>query len=284
MNLDADSTPLRDPIFIAAFEGWNDAADAATSVIDHLLETWDGDLFAELDPDEFYDFQQVRPVMHQDETGHAELIWPTPTVFLISNERLQRDFLVLRAFEPNFRWREFCKAVLDLVMTAGVREVYLMGALLADVAHSRPVPISGSTNNPFVQERLSVNSSGYVGPVGITSALASEAQAAGLLVTSLWAAVPHYTAEPPCPKASLALLIALDEAMDVPLPQEPLRELAEAWQRGADELMDDDDLREYVQSLEENRDGDDSSEVSGDAIAREFERYLRRRDREEPNS
>ena len=174
--------------------------------------------------------------------------------------------------------------MLDLVMTAGVREVYLMGALLADVAHSRPVPISGSTNNPFVQERLSVNSSGYVGPVGITSALASEAQAAGLLVTSLWAAVPHYTAEPPCPKASLALLIALDEAMDVPLPQEPLRELAEAWQRGADELMDDDDLREYVQSLEENRDGDDSSEVSGDAIAREFERYLRRRDREEPNS
>ena len=280
MNLEAPVPQLRDPLLVAAFEGWNDAADSATTVIDHLLESWDFEVFAELDPDEFYDFQQVRPMLHSDDGHNRELIWPTPTMFLVSDPGLPRDVLLLRAFEPNFRWRDFCQRILALATGVGVRELYVLGALLADVPHTRPIPITSSTNDPEQGETLPGQPSGYVGPVGITSVLADVATKVGVSATSLWAAVPHYTAEPPCPKASLALLVALDDASGLSLPMEPLRELAEAWQRGADELMNDDDLREYVQSLEENRDADDSPETSGDAIAKEFERYLRRRDRD----
>lgn len=280
MNLEAPVPQLRDPLLVAAFEGWNDAADSATTVIDHLLESWDFEVFAELDPDEFYDFQQVRPILHTDDGQNRELIWPTPTLFLVTDPDLPRDVLLLRASEPNFRWREFCQRIISLATEVGAQELFVLGALLADVPHTRPIPITSSTNHPDLGAALPGQPSGYVGPVGITSVLADAAAQTGMWATSLWAAVPHYTAEPPCPKASLALLVALDEASGLTLPMEPLRELAEAWQRGADDLMNDDDLRDYVQSLEENRDADESPETSGDAIAKEFERYLRRRDRD----
>lgn len=280
MNDDVPSNPMRDPLMIAAFEGWNDAADSASAVIDHLLESWNFEVFAELDPDEFYDFQQVRPMLHSDDGTSRELIWPAPTVFLVSDPSLPRDVLLLRAFEPNFRWRDFCQRILALTTAVGARELYVLGALLADVPHTRPIQITSSSNDPDLNDTLPGQPSNYVGPVGITSVLADAAAQAGMLATSLWATVPHYTAEPPCPKASLALLVALDEASGLSLPMEPLRDMAEAWQRGADELMSDDDLREYVRSLEENSDSEQSPETSGDAIAKEFERYLRRRDRD----
>ena len=280
MNIEPVPRALRDPMLIAAFEGWNDASDSATTVIDHLLETWDFDVFAELDPDEFYDFQQVRPMMHSHEENHREIIWPTPTMYVLEDERLPRDVLILRAPEPNFHWREFCQRVIALATALGTREVYLLGALLADVPHTRPIPITATSNDPDLAESLADRRSFYIGPVGITSVLAEAAASAGLTTTSFWAAVPHYTAEAPCPKASLALLEALDEASGVALPHDALRDLSEAWQRGADELMHDQDLREYVESLEESRDADELPHTSGDAIAKEFERYLRRRDRD----
>ncbi len=280
MTSDPVAPKLRNPLLIAAFEGWNDAGDSATTVIDHLLDSWDSDVVAELDPDDFYDFQQVRPVVHSDDGNVRELIWPTPTIFLASDPTLTRDVLILRAFEPNFRWREFCHRVIALAQGLGTTEVYVLGALLADVPHTRPVPITSLSSDPQLQESLPGQRPSYVGPVGITNVLFEQAAEAGMSATSFWAAVPHYTAEPPCPKASLALLLALDEASGLPLPQGALRELAEAWQRGADELMADEELREYVQSLEESRDADELPQTSGDAIAKEFERYLRRRDRD----
>lgn len=277
MSLD-DIPPLRDPWLLAAFEGWNDAADAASGVVAHLIEEWDADLLVELDPEDYYDFQVTRPVLHRFDDGDAELIWPAPTIYHARPPHGDRDVLLLTAPEPNFRWRGFCSTVLGVASLAGVTEVITLGSLLADSPHTRPVPISASSNGLSSRVLPDVHESRYSGPVGITSALMAEATKAGLAATSLWAAVPHYLAEPPCPKATLALLGAIEDLLQVPLPQGVLDELTEAWQRGAEDLTErDEEIAEYVQALEAERDTSDLPEASGDAIAREFERYLRRR-------
>lgn len=277
MVTNADQFPVfRDPWMVAAFEGWNDAADAATGTVDHLLEEWDAEILAELDPEDYYDFQAVRPVIQPSESGTRDLIWPTPTVYVARPDAAGRDVLLLRAIEPNYRWRGFCTTVVDLAKAAGVTELVTLGALLADTLHSRSIPVSGTTNDPMMLERLSLEQSRYAGPVGITSALTDIATREGISTASIWAAVPHYLAEPPCPKATLALLGALEDAIGLALPQGVLREMSDAWQRGADELVEQDaELAEYVASLEV--DAAELPEASGDAIAREFERYLRRR-------
>lgn len=273
---------LRNPWLLAAFEGWNDAADAATSTVDHLLEQWDAEVFAELDPEDFYDFQAVRPVLAPSESGVREIIWPTPTLYLAQPPHHDRDVLLLRAVEPNYRWQTFSSTVVELARRAGVQELITLGALLADVPHTRPVPVTATTNDPVMMERLSLDQSRYAGPIGITTVLTDVAAREGLVTASIWAAVPHYVAEPPCYKATLALLGALEDASGASLPQGVLEEMSEAWQRGADELMsEDEDLADYIRSLETERDAGDLPEASGDAIAREFERYLRRRPTEE---
>jgi hypothetical protein len=276
---DVSIPPLRDTWMVAAFEGWNDAADAASSVIDHLVAEWDAEVLVELDPEEYYDFQVNRPHVHPDEGGTRAIVWPTPTLYLARPPEQQRDVLLFRAPEPNVRWRSFCSTVVGLARLAGVTELVTMGALLADTPHTRPVPVSGSSSDPLLTERLSLQPSTYSGPIGINSVLSETAAIEGIPSLSLWAAVPHYLAEPPCPKATLALLGSLEDAIGVGLPQGSLEELSEAWQRGASEVADaDPDIAEYVQELENERDTSELPEASGDAIAREFERYLRRRD------
>jgi hypothetical protein len=263
---------------VAAFEGWNDAGDAASSVLDHLVTAWDAEVLVELDPEEYYDFQVQRPHVHPDEDGTRLIVWPTPTLYLARPPGANRDVLLFRAPEPNIRWRSFCSTVVGLARLAGVTELVTLGALLADTPHTRPVPVSGSSSDPTLSERLSLRPSTYSGPVGINAVLSETAALEGIPSLSLWAAVPHYLAEPPCPKATLALLGALEDAVSVGLPQGALEDLSEAWQRGADELTEGDpDIAEYVQELENERDTSELPEASGDAIAREFERYLRRR-------
>jgi predicted ATP-grasp superfamily ATP-dependent carboligase len=190
--------------------------------------------------------------------------------------------LLLRAPEPNFRWKAFCSTVIGVAKLAGVTELITLGALLADSPHTRPVPVTGSTTDITLMDRMSLEPSRYTGPVGITTVLNDTASREGIATASLWAAVPHYLAEPPCPKATLALLGALEDAVGMPLPQGVLAEMTEAWQRGAEELTARDaEIAEYVEALENERDTSDLPEASGDAIAREFERYLRRRDNPE---
>ncbi|WP_243697241.1 PAC2 family protein [Aeromicrobium phragmitis] len=269
---------LRRPCLVAAFEGWNDAADAATGTIDHLIEEWDAQEFAEFDAEELYDFQETRPIV-RGEDEERRIFWPTPTVFLARPPHGDRDVLLLRAIEPNYRWRTFSRQVVDLAQRAGVSELVCLGALLADAPHSRPVPVTGSTDDPTMGQRLSLQASRYNGPIGIPTVLADTAHEAGIASASLWAAVPHYLAEPPCPKATFALLGALEDALAQPLPEGSLSELAAAWQRGADDITaSDEELAEYVQALEQERDSAGAPEASGESIAREFERYLRRRD------
>ena len=278
MTSSTDIEPMRDPWMVAAFEGWNDAADAASGTVDHLIEEWDAELLTELDPEEFYDFQVNRPQVRSTEGGGRFITWPAPQIYVARPARLERDVLLLRAPEPNLRWKSFCGSVIEVAKQAGVTELVTLGALLADSPHTRPVPVSGSTTDPTLMERMSLMPSTYTGPIGITSVLNEIASAEGIASASLWAAVPHYLAEPPCPKATLALLGALEDAVGMPLPQGVLAEMAEAWQRGAEELTShDDEIAEYVEALENERDTSELPEASGDAIAKEFERYLRRR-------
>lgn len=280
MTEDSDIPALRDPWMVAAFDGWNDAADAATGVVDHLIEQWDAEILLELDPEEYYVFTEhhLRPQIHQGSDGERAITWPTPRVFVAHPKGTDRDVLLLRAPEPSVRWRAFCSTVVGVAQMAGVTELFTLGALLADTPHTRPVPVSASSSDPDLMDRLMASPSRYTGPVGITSILGEAASDAGIATASIWGAVPHYLAEPPCPKATLALLRSLEDAVGQSLPEGVLVEMAEAWQRGAEEVTEaDSDIAEYVEALESERDTSDLPEASGDAIAREFERFLRRR-------
>lgn len=285
MTADIRLPKLKDPWMVAAFEGWNDAAEAASLVVDHLIETWDAQVLTELDAEDFYDFQVNRPHAHSDGSGARTIVWPTPTIYVATPPGASRDVLLLRAPEPNIRWKTFCSMIVRLAGLAGVNDLVTVGALLADSPHTRPVPLTGSASDPEIDERIGLQSSNYTGPIGITAILNDMAAQEGINAISLWAAVPHYVAEPPCPKATLALLGALEDAVGVALPYGELEELSEAWQRGADELANSDpEIAEYVSELESERATSELPEASGDAIAREFERYLRRRDNNPGNT
>lgn len=269
---------LVDPVVIAAFEGWNDAADAATGVIDHLMDVWNARIVGELDPEEYYDFQVNRPRIAAGEDGKRRITWPTTRVAVASPPGLGRDVVLIRGVEPSMRWRGFCGELMGWVEELGGQLVVTLGALLADTPHTRPIPVSGTASEPDLAERLQVESPTYEGPTGIVGVLQDACVSADIPAVTYWAAVPHYVAQPPCPKATLALLGQLEELLDCSIPLADLPEDARAWERGVDELAEEDDeIADYVRSLEETRDTADLPEASGEAIAREFERYLKRR-------
>jgi predicted ATP-grasp superfamily ATP-dependent carboligase len=278
-----DLANLRDPVVIAAFEGWNDAAEAATGAVDHLIEEWDAELVTAIDPEDYYDFQVNRPQVNFDDEGVRRLTWPTTRVFLARPDDTDRDVLLIRGIEPNMRWRGFCRELLELVDESNAQLVVVLGALLADSPHTRPIPVSASSSDPELTASWSLEPSTYEGPTGITGVFADLCSTLGIPSVSIWSAIPHYIAGTPCPKASLALLGKVEALLDLPIPEGDLPELARAWQRGADELSEEDpEVAEYVASLEEQRDTTDLPEASGDAIAAEFERYLRRRNTDRP--
>ena len=267
-----------DAIVIAAFEGWNDAGEAATDAVDHLLAGWRAQLVASMDPEDYYDFQVVRPHVGFDGEGAREISWRTTRIWHCSVGPDERDVLLVTGIEPNLRWRSFCEELLAYLDEIGATQLVTLGALLADVPHTRPVPITGVSSDPELAERHSLEPSRYVGPTGIVGVISELAGDAGMQTMSYWAAVPHYVAQPPAPKATLALLGALEDLVGVSIDVRTLPEDAKAWERGVDELASDDsDVADYVRSLEEERDTADLPEATGDAIAREFERYLKRR-------
>jgi hypothetical protein len=254
---------MHQPVLVAAFEGWNDAAEAATGVIDHILERFPGQRFAEVDPEDYYDFQVNRPIISVGERGVREITWPS-TAATATAIPDGPELVVVRG--------------IGLAFELDVDRVITIGSLLADTPHTRPVPVTSVASDPALAERLGVELTRYEGPTGIVGALTEGFTRAGIETLSYWAAVPHYVSQSPCPKATLALLRALEDALDITLPPGDLEEEALAWERGVNELAhDDDEVAEYVRSLEEARDTADLPEASGDAIAREFERYLRRR-------
>src|SRR6478672_9233392 len=271
--------PLRSPVMVAAFEGWNDAADAASGVVDHLLDVWDSRLVAVMDPEDFYDFQVNRPTVGPDEHGQRRITWPSTQISVASPPGSERDVILLRGIEPNMRWRQFCAELLAAADDLGTELVVTMGALLADTPHTRPIPVTGTATEPELVDRLVLEQSTYEGPTGILGVFNDACTQLDIPSVSYWAAVPHYVAQPPCPKATLALLGQLEELLQAPMPIGDLADDARAWERGVDELAaEDEDVADYVRALEETRDTAELPEASGEAIAREFERYLKRRD------
>ena len=274
--------PLRSPVLIAAFEGWNDAADAATAAVDHLLDVWNGELVAVIDPEDFYDFQVNRPTVSSGDDGGRRITWPSSQLSIASPPGSDRDVILLRGIEPNMRWRQFCAELLAGADELGAALCVTLGALLADTPHTRPIPVSGTTTDVDLRERLDLEESTYEGPTGIVGVFQDACVSTGMPAVSIWAAVPHYVAQPPCPKATLALLGMVEDVLGLTIPLGDLAEDAKAWERGVDELAaEDDEIGEYVRALEESRDTADLPEASGEAIAREFERYLKRRQRPE---
>jgi PAC2 family len=287
-----DIGELASPVAIAGFEGWNDAGEAASGVVNHLGIAWQATPIGAIDPEDFYDFQVNRPVV-EIEDGHTQrLIWPT-TRFSLARARppeesgpsvpptgLSRDVVLVHGIEPNMRWRAFSEEITRGLESLGVNLVILLGALLADAPHTRPVPVSvGSSNMKLAADAVArgVGRVDYKGPTGILGVLQHTCSAASIPAVSLWAQVPHYVAQPPSPKATLALLRGVEDILDAPLPLADLPEEARAWERGVDELAQSDaEVADYVRTLEEAKDAMELPEASGDAIAREFERYFRR--------
>ena len=273
---------LRDPVVLAAFEGWNDAAEAASGALDHLARVWGETPLGELDPEEYHDFQVNRPVTGFDEDGRRRITWPTTRLAWVRPPGSERDVVLVHGIEPSMRWRSYTAELLDRAAAVGARTVVTLGALLADVPHTRPIPITSTGDGPST-EHLALEPSRYEGPTGIVGVVAEAAAERGLASISLWAAVPHYVGQSPSPKAVLALLGRVEEVLGAPVPLEDLAEEAEAWERGVDELAgEDEEIGEYVQQLEQAKDTAELPEASGEAIAREFERYLRRRGDEGP--
>jgi predicted ATP-grasp superfamily ATP-dependent carboligase len=269
---------LTSPVIIAAFEGWNDAGEAASGVINHLSLAWQATPAGAIDPEDYYDFQVTRPVTEVAEGRTERLVWPTTRLLAAKQEATDRDLLLVHGIEPNMRWRGFCSELVTSFSELGIELVVLLGALLADSPHTRPVPVAAAASDPALAADLRAEPVDYKGPTGIVGVLQHACADAGIPAVSLWASVPHYVAQPPCPKATLALIRGVEDVLDVSLPLADLPQEARAWERGVDELAEQDtEVADYVRTLEEAKDATDLPEASGDAIAREFERYLRRR-------
>jgi proteasome assembly chaperone (PAC2) family protein len=269
---------LRSPVAIAAFEGWNDAADASTAAVEHLEQIWTAKTVSEIDPEEFYDFQVNRPTVALSETDERRIDWPTTRFAAATPPGADHDVVLIRGIEPSTRWRTFCQEVLEVCHSLEVTRVVLLGALLADVPYTRSLPISGSASDKTDIERLNLTPTRYEGPTGIVGVLHDACRRAEVDAVSFWVHVPHYANNPPCPKATLALLHRVEEVLDLPVPMADLAEQSAEWEERLRTAAEQDaELAEYVRELEERAGDDDLRPLSGDEIAQQFERYLRRR-------
>lgn len=266
-----------DPILIAAFEGWNDAGAAATGLVEALIEEWHAEPLGKLDEQEYYDFQVARPQVETTQEGERILVWPGTQLWRARTPG-GRDVILVRGLEPSFNWQEFVAEIVFEATNANVGEFIVLGALLADVPHTRAFPLSISSSSPLTQKERDIPASEYEGPSGITGVLEVIAAAEGFATVSLWVSVPHYVAEPPSPKASLGLARELAVILGEDLDLGSLEAGSREWEQGVSELAGENpDVAGYVSQLEKARDTVDSPLASGDAIAAEFERYLRRR-------
>jgi proteasome assembly chaperone (PAC2) family protein len=268
---------LRRPVLVAGFEGWNDAASAASEAAGWLTRQFGATKIASMDPEEHFDFQSARPTVELVDGVTRDLKWPATEFFAVPVDA--RDLVVLRGVEPNLRWPSFCREVLGVAGETGCEMVVTLGALLADVPHTRPVRVTGATTDPELMASLHLQRSRYEGPTGIVGVLHDTARAAGIASASLWAPVPHYVSTPPNPLATRALLDRLGELLGAPFELGDLDELSQAWQTRVDEVVsEDDDVRTYVGQLEERYDTEAETDVpSGETLAAEVEQFLRDR-------
>lgn len=262
-------------VMIVAFDGWNDAGEAASAAISHLIDLWGGEEVVSISSDEYYDFQVNRPRITVTEEGAREITWPTTRFTASITPSGDRQIVFVRGPEPNMRWRSFVDEIVGIAHDFDVSSVISLGSLLADAPHSRPVPITVIASDADMAQQLELEPSRYEGPTGIVGVLAHAVASAGLTGVSVWAAIPHYVAHGPNPKGTLALLEKLEELLGEEIATGDYPEKAASWQSTVDEMASDDtDISEYVARLEEAVDTTSRPEATGDAIAKEFERYL----------
>ena len=267
-------------MLVVAFEGWNDAGEAASGAVKTLQSVLDLSPIVEIESEDYFDYQFNRPVVANDEDGVRKIVWPSVTLFGPTSDAsadadAESNIFLLLGTEPSRGWKSFSAQIVATLKDSGITGIVMLGALLADVPHTRPISVFVSSENPLVRGDLAVERSGYEGPVGILTVLGEAAENAGIPTLSIWASVPHYVHNAPSPKATLALIEKLEEILDVKIPRGDLADDAATWESGIDALAsEDEDMSTYIGQLEQARDTVDSPEASGEAIAQEFEKYL----------
>jgi proteasome assembly chaperone (PAC2) family protein len=275
---------LTRPILVAAFRGWNDGAQAASLAAGYLAKTWDAERFAEVDPEEFFDFQAARPHVSLEDGLTRRIDWPETVFYHARPDGLDRDVVLLLGIEPNLRWRTFTDLVVGLAEELGVEMLITLGALLADVPHTRSAPVTGSASDEELVQRLGLSASRYEGPTGIVGVLHDLCGKRGIPSASLWAAVPHYVSLTPSPRGALALCERLGGVLGIEIEADELEEAARNYEEQVSEAVaSDEETAAYVDELERRSDQlEDASELpSGDALAAELTRFLRERDEED---
>lgn len=264
-------------VVVAAFDGWNDAGEAASEAVAVLKRSTTYERVFAVDPEMYFDYQYTRPQLTTDAAGRHRLEWPESALYRPA-EPERRPWL-LSGVEPARAWQAFTAEFVDVLLREGVTGVVTLGSMLSDVPHTRPITVTATSDDEEVRVGLGLERGDYEGPVGILSALTDAAGAAGIATAALWASVPHYVAgRTPSPKATLALLERLEPLVGSPLPRADLAAEAARWEASIDAAAaDDDDMAEYIRKLERARDAWDSPDASGEALAQEFQRYLHRR-------
>jgi len=284
-ELTVSSRPeLRRPVLVAAFRGWNDGGQGATLAAGYLAKQWEAERFAEIDPENFYDFQATRPHVSLEEGMTRKLDWPENGFFHAEIPGTGRDAVILLGTEPNLRWKSFAQLVLGLVQDLGVERVVTFGSLLADVPHTRPAPVTAAATDESLMDELGLEPSRYEGPTGIVGVLLDSSRRAGITSLSLWAAVPHYVSLAPSPRAALALVRRFGELMSIDVDVDELEQAANEYSEQVSEAVSaDSDTAAYVEELERRVDmlTAEESLPSGDTLAAELSRFLRERDEQD---
>jgi proteasome assembly chaperone (PAC2) family protein len=279
-----DRPELARPIMVAAFRGWNDGAQAASLAAGYLAKTWGAERFAEVDPENFFDFQATRPHVSLEEGLTRRIDWPETAFYHARPAGLDRDVVLLLGIEPNLRWRTFTELVVGLARDLGIELLITLGALLADVPHTRSAPVTGSASDKELVERLGLSASRYEGPTGIVGVIHDVCGQSGIPSASLWAAVPHYVSLTPSPRGALALCERLGSVLGIEIEVDELEEAARNYEEQVSEAVaSDEETAAYVDELERRSDQlEDATELpSGDALAAELTRFLKERDDEE---
>lgn len=274
-------TSFGDRIVVVAFDGWNDAGEAASGAVEQLRREGAYEPVFAVDPELYFDYQYTRPALQTDADGSRGLVWPQATLHRPTKPTDGAELWLLTGVEPARAWKAFVGEFLDVALREDLTGLVTLGSMMSDVPHTRPIAISSSSENEAVRTEFALDRGLYEGPVGILSVLADAAESSGIPTASLWASVPHYVAShSPSPKATLALLERLEQLTRTQVPHGTLATEAAAWEASIDAAAaDDEEMSEYIRHLEENRDTVESPEASGDAIAKAFERYLNRDDR-----
>ncbi len=272
---------------IVAFEGWNDASESASGAVKFICEQIKADVVASVDPEDYYDFQFTRPTVSYDADGARQLEWPGTEMCIPASEAIAENptwskISVLIGTEPARRWKSFAAEVMEMIEDREIESVLFLGAMLADVPHSRPIGVMATSQNDLARKELDLEKSQYEGPVGILSVLGIELEKAGIPAVAIWASVPHYVHNTPSPKATLSLLIEVERLIGVQFEHGKLAEEAFAWERGIDEIAEaDEEMAGYISQLEKTRDEVESPAATGESLAKEFEKFLRAESKDE---